>query len=75
MQRALGLMGGRIGPMTDEDMRFVSGCIAAQTLFKGIPRTKNFMQTLLSAANSVLSGKPDGEAIQAARNALAMYGK
>ncbi len=61
--------------MTDEDMRFVSGCIhEAQTLLKGIPRTES-SQTLLSAANSVLSGKPDGEAIQAARNALAMYGK
>jgi hypothetical protein len=62
-------------PMADEDMRFVSRCIhEAEILLRGVPRTEE-SQTLLRAANSFLSGNPDGEAIQAARNALAMYGK
>ena len=61
--------------MTDEDLRFVSPCIReAEMQLQGVPSTE-LSQTLLRAANSLLSGNPDGEAIQAARDALAMYGK
>jgi hypothetical protein len=61
-------------PMADEDMRFVSRCIhEAEILLQGVPRTEE-SQTLLRAANSLLSGNPDGEAIEKAKDALAHHG-
>jgi hypothetical protein len=60
--------------MTDDDLHFVSRCIReARTLLGGVPRTEE-SQTLLRAANSLLSGNPDGDAIQVATELLAHHG-
>jgi hypothetical protein len=57
------------------DLDLIQRCTReAKTLLEGVPATEP-SQVLLRAANSLLSGHPDGEAIQAARDLLAHHGR
>ncbi len=59
---------------TETDLYFIERCTReALTLLEGVPRTDP-PQTLLKAANSLLTGNPDGEAIETARKLLEHHG-
>ena len=59
----------------EADLDLIRRCTReAQTLLEGVPATEP-SQILLKAANSLLSGRPDGEVIQAARDLLAHHGR
>ena len=59
---------------TDDDLHFIRRCTGeALTLLEGVPRTDP-PQTLLRAANGLLSGNPDSEAIEIARKLLEHHG-
>jgi hypothetical protein len=59
----------------EADLDLIRRCTReAQTLLQGVPATEP-SQILLRAANGLLIGHPDGEAIQAARDVLAHHGR